>query len=83
MADTLPIGASIWYHFFDGSWRLGKVKHPPNDRGRYVIRFLDDPGPALIALPGSAYNTALHAPCDSWCLQTHGRSSPLQGVLQN
>ena len=81
MVDTLPIGASIWYQSFDGSWWLGKVKQPPNDRGHYVIRFLDNPGPALIALPGSAYNTALHAPCGSWCLQTHGRSNPLQGVL--
>ena len=76
MSDTLPIGASIWYHSFDGSWwSLGKVKQPLNDRGRYVIRFLDNPGPALIALPGSAYNTAFHAPCGSWCLQTHGRSN--------
>ena len=81
MVDTLPIGTSIWYHSFDGSWWLGKVKQPPNDRGHYVIRFLDNPGPALIALPRSAYNTALHAPCGSWCLQTHGRSNPLQGVL--
>ena len=23
----------------------------------------------------------LHAPCGSWCLQTHGRYNPLQGVL--
>ena len=26
MSDTLPIGASIWYHSFDGSWWLSKVK---------------------------------------------------------
>ena len=54
MSDPLPVGASIWYHSFDGSWWLGKVKQPRNDRGRYVIRFLDNSGPALIALPGSA-----------------------------
>ena len=77
MADTLPIGAFIWYHSFDGPWWLGKVKQPLNYRRRYVIRFLDNPGPALIALLGSAYNTALHAPCGSWCLQTHGCSNPL------
>ena len=72
MSDPLHVGASIWYYSFDGSWWLGKVGQPLNDRGRYVIRFLDNPGPALITLPGSAYNTALHTPCGSWCLQTHG-----------
>ena len=81
MSDPLPVVASIWYHSFHGSWWLGKVKQPPNDSGRYVIRFLDNPGPALITLPESAYNTALHAPCGSWCLQAHGRSNPLQGAL--
>ena len=60
---------------------LGKIKVPPNVLERYVVRFLDNPGPALIELPESAYNTALHAPCDSWCLQTHGLYNPLQGVL--
>ena len=75
------IGASIWYHSFDGSWWLGKIKQPSDAPGRYVVRFLDNPGPALIDLPESAYNTALHAPCGSWCLQTHGRTNPFQGVL--
>ena len=77
----LPIGASLWYPSFDGSWWLGKIKQPLDNSGRYVIRFLDNPGPALVELPESAYNTALHAPCGSWCLQTHGRSNPLLGVL--
>ena len=81
MSDPLSVGAFIWHHSFDGSWWLGKIKQPLNDCGRYVIRFLDTPGPALTALPRLAYNTALHAPCGSWCLQTHGRSNPLQGVL--
>ena len=79
-AAPLPIGASIWYHSFDGSWWLGKIKQPPDSSGRDIIRFLDNPGPAMVELPESAYNTALHAPCGSWCLQTHGRSSPLLGV---
>ena len=47
----LPTGASIWYHSFGGFWWLGKVKQLPNDSGRYVIRFLDNPGPALVKLP--------------------------------
>ena len=81
LSAPLPIGASIWYHSFDGSCGLGKVKQPPNDSGRYVIRFLDNSGPALIKLQELTHNTALHAPCGSWCLQTHGRSNPLQGVL--
>ena len=51
LSASLPLGASIWYHSFDGSWWLGKVKQSPNDSGRYVIRFLDKPGPVLIALP--------------------------------
>ena len=81
LSAPLPIGASIWYHFFDGSWWLGKIKQPSNVLGRYVVRFLDNPGPALIDLPETAYNTALHAPRGSWCLHTHGRTNPLQGVL--
>ena len=81
LSAPLPIGVSIWYHSFHGSWWLGKVKQPPNDSGRYVIQFLHNPGPALIKLQESTCNTALHAPCGSWCLQTHGRSNPLQGVL--
>ena len=80
LSAPLPIGASIWFHSFDGSWWLGKIKQPSNVLRRYV-RFLDSPGPALIDLPESAYNTALHTPCGSWCLQTHGRINPLQGVL--
>ena len=80
LSAPLRIGASIWYHSFDGSWWLNKIKQPLNDSGRYVIRFLDIPGPALIKLQESTYNTALHAPCGSLCLQTHGRSNPLQGV---
>ena len=81
LSAPLPIEASISCHSFDGSWWLGKVKQAPNDLGRCVVRFLDNPGPALIELPESAYNTALRAPCDSWCLQTHGQYNPLQGAL--
>ena len=81
LSAPLPIGASIPYHSFDSSWWLGKIKQPSNVLGRYVVQFLDNPGPVLIDLPESAYNTALHAPCGSWCLQTHGRTNPLQGVL--
>ena len=81
LSAPLPIGASIWFHSFDGSWWLGKIKQPSDALGRYVVRFLDNPGPVLLDLPDSAYDTALHAPCGSWCLQTHGRTNPLQGVL--
>ena len=81
LSAPLPTGASIWYHSFDGSWWLGKIKQPSNVLERYVVRFLDNLGPALIDLPESAYNTMLHAPCGSWCLQTHGRTNPLEGVL--
>ena len=77
----LPIGASIWYHSFDGFWWLGNIQQPSDNSGRYVLRFLDNPGPAMAELPESAYYTALHPPCDSWCLQTHGRSNPLLGAL--
>ena len=81
LSTPLPIGASIWFHSFHGSSWHGKIKQPSNVLGRYVVRFLDNPGPALIDLPEPAYNTALHALCGSWCLQTHGRTNPLQGVL--
>ena len=82
LSAPLPIGASIWFHSFDGSWWLGQIKQPSNVLGRYVVRFLDNPGPALIDLPESAYNTALYAPCGSSCLlQTHGRINTLQGIL--
>ena len=81
LSAPLPIGASIWFHSFDGSWWLGKIKQPSDALGRYIVRFLDNPGPVILDLPDSAYDTALHAPCGSWCLQTHGRTNPLQGVL--
>ena len=81
LSAPLPVGASIWNHSFHGSWWLGKVTYPPDDSGRYVIRFLDNPGPAMIALRGSADSTAIHAPCGSWYLQTHGRFDTLQVVL--
>ena len=51
LSAPLPIGASIWFHSFDGSWWLGKIKQPSNVLGRYIVRFLDNPGPALIDLP--------------------------------
>ena len=79
----LPTGASVWYHSFDGSWWLGKIKQASDAPGRYIIRFLDNPGPVLVDLPPSAYNTALHAPCGSWCLQPHGHTNPLHGVLHS
>ena len=60
---------------------LGKIKQPSNVFGRYVVRFLDNPGPVLIDLSESAYNTAPHAPCGSLCVQTHGRFISLQDVL--
>ena len=68
LSAPLPIGAFTWYHSFDGSWWLGKVKQQPIVLGRYIIRFLDKPGPALIKLQELAYNTALHVTCGSWCL---------------
>ena len=71
----------FWYYSFDSFWWLCKIKQPSNVLERYVVRFLDNPGPVLIDLSDSAYNMALHAPCSPWCLQTHGRTNPLQGVL--
>ena len=61
--DPLPTGASVWYHSFDGSCWLGKIKQASDAPGRYIIRFVDNSGPVLIDLPPSAYKTALHAPC--------------------
>ena len=81
LSAPLPIGASIWYHSFDGSWWLGKVKQQPNGLGRYIIKFLKSSAPALIEPPESAYITVLHTPCDPWYLQTHGCPNPLTGVL--
>lgn len=34
----LPVGASILFHTFDGSWWLDKIKQPSNVPGRYVMR---------------------------------------------
>ena len=50
LSAPLSIGAYICYHSFDGFWWLGKVKQSPNDSERYAMRFLDNPGPALIKL---------------------------------
>ena len=38
LSAPLPIGASIWFHSFDGSWWLGKIKQPSDALGRYVVR---------------------------------------------
>ena len=61
LSAPLPIGAFIWYHSLDGSWWLGKVKQQPNVLGRYIIRFLNNPGPALIELLELAYITTRHS----------------------
>ena len=68
LSAPLPIGAFIWNHSLDGSWLLSKVKQQANVLGRYIIRFFDNPGPALIELLELACNTALHASCGSWYL---------------
>ena len=81
LSAPLSIRASVWYRSFDGFWRLGKIKQASAVPGRYITRFLDNTGPVLIDLLYSAYNTALHALCGSWCLQIHGRTNPLRGVL--
>ena len=44
----------IWHHSFDGYLLLGKVKQPPKTLGRRIVRFLDNPAPALFDLPESA-----------------------------
>ena len=72
ISAPLPIGASIWYHSFNGSRWLGKVTQHTAVPGQHIIRCIDSPGPILIDLNLSTYNTALLASCGSWCLQTHG-----------
>ena len=53
----------------------------PDGKAPHSLTFLDNSGPVPIDLRESAYNKAFHAPCASWCLQTHVRTNPLQGVL--
>ena len=72
-----PLFGSIPSTVLGGLVRSSNPPTPSDD----VVRFLENPGPVLLDLPDSTYNTALHAPCGSWCLQTHGRTNPLQGVL--
>ena len=43
----------------------GKIKQASDVPERYILRSLYNPGPLLIDLPPSAYNTALHGPCGS------------------
>ena len=81
LPTRLPTGASFWFHFFDGSWWLGKISQPTDTHERYVVRFLDKPGPVMADLRASAYITRLQSPCGSWCLQTHGRTNLFRGVL--
>ena len=83
-ADTpLPVGAFFWYKAQDGLWWLGKISGPTERADHYIVRFLDDPGPIKIALSDVRYSTLGSAVCGSWCLQVHGGSALMKGLLRN
>ena len=81
LPTRLPPGALFLFHSFNGSWWLGKISQPTDTRKPYVVRFLDKPGPVMADLRAFAYATRLQSSCGSWCLQTHGRTNPIRGVL--
>ena len=82
-AFPLPSGAHFWYKSQDGLWWLGKIAKllPPGDR--YIVRFLDDPGPVHLTLSPSQYSTALDGVAASWCLQLHKGSAIAPGILRH
>ena len=83
---TLPAGAHFWYKTPDHLWWLGKIARtadiqPANqDLRRYVVRFLDDPGPIELNLTTDMYSIDVDAPCGSWCLQWHQPLGAKKGV---
>eukprot|EP00752_Nemacystus_decipiens_P004356 g3980.t1 len=87
--STLPTGAYFWYKSSDNLWWLGKISRsvdaspsaPAADR--YIVRFLDDPGPIALTLSPTLYSIALGAPSGSWCLQCHRQPGVTRGVLRN
>eukprot|EP00752_Nemacystus_decipiens_P004782 g4353.t1 len=87
--STLPTGAYFWYKSSDNLWWLGKISRsvdaspstPAADR--YIVRFLDDPGPIALTLSPTLYSIALGAPSGSWCLQCHRQPGATRGVLRN
>ena len=79
----LPKGAQFWFKANDGFWWLGNIASPTADPDRYIVRFLDDPGPVRLALDASLYTTAPDAVRGSWCLQTHVSGGISAGLLRN
>ena len=80
----LPKGAYFWYRADDHSWWLGKIAGIDTERSDvYIVRFLDDPGPARVTLRTDLYSTHPSAPPASWCLQTHRHSPLTRGVFRN
>lgn len=87
--SVLPPGTHFWYKSSDDIWWLGKINRPvavsPSnpDTGRYIVRFLDDPGPIELTLAPDLYSFSLEAPRGSWCLQWHQPPGLIRGVLRN
>lgn len=79
----LPKGAQFWFKANDGFWWLGKIASPTAAPERYIVRFLDDPGPVRLALNASLYTTAPDAVRGSWCLQIHVSGGISAGLLRN
>ena len=80
----LPKGAYFWYRAADSFWWLGKIADIDLRRpNTYIVRFLDDPGPARVVLHSDFYGTHPSAPPASWCLQTHCHNPLTRGVPRN
>ena len=64
---------------------LGRSARPRPRRGilKYLVRFLDDPGPIKLPLPPARYTTSTGAVRGSWCLQVHLASAFARGVQRN
>ena len=80
---TLLIGAQFWYTGQDHLQLLGTNSAHTSSSGQYIVHFLDDPGPAKLALSFTRYTTALGAVRGSGCLKVHQGTSLIRDIARN
>ena len=80
---VFPNGAHFWYKDDDCLWRPGKISARTTTDGRYLIRFLDDPGRTKLPFSPTHYTTSTGGVQGSWCLQLPRGTSVARGIQSN
>ena len=76
-------GAHFWFKSKDNLWWLGVIHTVDSAGKRFVVRFLDSPGPVKLMLHPELYSTDPSACRCSWCLQRHKSSRVAAGVQRH